>query len=62
MANWIVGLLAAISAGTWLYTKFMRSTGNNTKNSVIAAAALALVVFIVVYTLALTADGMIGKN
>ncbi len=62
MADWIIALLAAVSAGTWIYTKFMRSTGNNTKKALIVAGALGLVVFLVVYTLALTVSGMVSKN
>jgi len=48
-AVWI-SLMFAAGAATWIYTKFMRSSGNNTKQSAIAAGISALAIFFVFLT------------
>jgi predicted ABC-type exoprotein transport system permease subunit len=48
MSNWIVALLLALGASTWIYSKLMRSTGNNAKSSIIGASAVGLLLFFVV--------------
>jgi len=54
--NVLIALLAALGGGTWVYTKFMRRTGNNTKNSLVSAGIVALIIFVVVFTIALSVD------
>jgi hypothetical protein len=48
MANWLIALLIAISASVWVYAKFMRSTGNNSKNAGVAAGITGLLVFVLI--------------
>jgi hypothetical protein len=49
MSNALVALFFAAGAGAWIYAKFSKSTGNNTKSSSIAAAASALFIFVLLY-------------
>jgi len=49
MSNALVALFFAAGAGAWIYAKFSKSTGNNTKSSSIAAAASALFIFLLFY-------------
>lgn len=48
MAPWIIALLFAIGASTWIYTKIMRITGNNTKSSLITASLSGVLLFFIV--------------
>lgn len=45
MTNTVVALFIAASASTWIYAKLMRSSGNNTKSSLIAAGISAVFVY-----------------
>jgi hypothetical protein len=47
MSPVVVSLLFTAGAGTWIYTKLQRSSGNNTRQSVTAAGVCALLIFIV---------------
>ena len=50
-SNLFLGLVLGMAAGTWIYTKMMRSTGNNTKNSLTVAGIgglFAMIVFIII--------------
>jgi hypothetical protein len=49
MSNALIALFFAGGAGAWTYAKFNRSTGNNTKSAGIAAAASALLIFVLMY-------------
>jgi hypothetical protein len=49
MSPFLVSLMFAAGAGTWIYVKFQRYSGNNTKQSVIATAVAGLFIFIVFY-------------
>ena len=60
MGNVLIALLVAVGFSAWVYAKLMRRTGNNTKNSIVTAAVLAVIVFFVVWTGALTIDSIIG--
>lgn len=51
MSDILIALLATLGAGTWIYSKIYRSTGGNTKSSLIFAAASGLVIFLAVTTL-----------
>jgi hypothetical protein len=47
MSPIIVSLLFAAGASTWIYTKLQRYSGNNTRQSLIAVAVSAVLIFIV---------------
>lgn len=49
MSAAVVSLLFALGIGTWLYTKFMRYSGNNTQQSAIATGVSAVIIFVVLY-------------
>lgn len=44
-----ISLLFAVGIGAWVYTKFMRYSGNNTQQAAIATGVSAVVIFVVVY-------------
>jgi hypothetical protein len=47
MANWVISLLVAASGVVWIYNKFLKTTGNNTKSSLIASVISFGVLFII---------------
>jgi hypothetical protein len=49
MSAGVVSFLLAIGSSTWIYAKFQRSSGNNTKQSVIAAGICFILIFIVFF-------------
>lgn len=52
MSTTLLALIVAASAGTFIYTKLARSSGQgNTKNAAIGAGASGLVIFIIAFTL-----------
>lgn len=51
MGNSLIALLVSISATVWIYNKLMRTTGNNTKNSMFVAVVLAVCIFGIVLLL-----------
>lgn len=57
----LIGFLVAVSGATWVYTKTMRQTGNNTKSSLITAGVFGLIGFIVTVTLVATIDSMLAN-
>lgn len=60
MVNILLSGLVAVSVGTWLYTKFMRRSGNNTQTSLLVAGLLAVIIFFVVWSLAAMIDSALG--
>lgn len=46
MSNFTVALLVSLGASTWIYTKIMRRTGDNVKNSLVVAGVSAAAIFI----------------
>ncbi len=50
-SNAFIALIIGIGLGVWVYSKAMKQTGNNTKNSVIVAVICGGVVFLIVITL-----------
>ena len=60
MSKSIIAFLFAISLGVWLYNRLMRTTGGNTKNSVIGAAVSGVLIFVVMYFLAEYIDGLVS--
>jgi hypothetical protein len=51
MTNLTLGFLIGISTAAWVYSKMMRSTGNNTKNALIVAAIAGLFAMVLSTTL-----------
>jgi len=47
MSNAFIALLLAVGASAWIYSKLMRSTGNNTRSAVTAAAISGVLIFFV---------------
>ena len=56
MGSVVFAALLAIGVTTWIYTKFMRHTGSNTRTSVIASAAAGLFIFFIAWAV----GGMLG--
>ncbi len=52
--QFLVALLVGVGVGTWVYTKILRSTGGNTKSTLIVAGVTGVGVFILTYLLAVT--------
>jgi hypothetical protein len=46
MSNLLIAFLATIGASAYIYTKFQRHTGNNTKQAIIGTSLLAVFIFI----------------
>jgi len=49
MSPFVVSLMFSAGVTTWIYTKFQRTSGNNTRQSAYAAGAAGLVIFIVFF-------------
>ncbi|CAN5398756.1 hypothetical protein BH10PAT3_BH10PAT3_5350 [soil metagenome] len=47
MTNSVIAILIAISAGVWIYSKLMRSTGNNLTSAITVASIAGAVIFVV---------------
>jgi hypothetical protein len=52
MSAFWVSFLFTAGAATWIYTKFQKYSGNNTRQSVIATSVAGLFIFIVFYFIA----------
>jgi len=50
MSRTLISFLIAVGASAWIYNKFMKYTGNNTKTAIIATAAAGLFIFFVFFT------------
>lgn len=46
-----IALILAIGAGTWIYTKLIRSTGGNTRSAAIGSIISAALIFLVAWYL-----------
>jgi len=51
MGPGLISFFFSVGATTWLYTKLQRNSGNNTKQSVIAASIAGVVMFFVVFSI-----------
>jgi hypothetical protein len=51
MSAGLISLMFTVGAATWIYTKLQRISGNNTKQSLIAASIAGAMMFIVVYSI-----------
>lgn len=47
----VIALIIGVGSGAWLYGRFQRSTGNNTKSSVISATVSGAVIFVILWIL-----------
>lgn len=47
MANWLIAFLFSVGVTVWLYTKFMRKTGNNSQSSIVGSAVVGVLLFII---------------
>ena len=55
MTAFVTALLIALGGGTWIYTKLQQRTGyGNSKTAYKGAAVAGAIIFIVVFTVALT--------
>ena len=51
MGKGLISLFVAVGATTWIYNKFMRTTGNLTQRSLVAAGFAGFIIFLVMYLL-----------
>ncbi|HOR23432.1 LPXTG cell wall anchor domain-containing protein [Candidatus Saccharibacteria bacterium] len=49
MSEFTIAFLIAAGGGTWVYLYFMRKTGSNTQNSLIAAGLVGVLIFIAAF-------------
>lgn len=49
MGEGLIAFLIAVGATAWIYNKFMRTTGNLTQRSFVAAAVSGIVIFLVAW-------------
>ena len=52
MSNFLVAFLVGISAATWMYARTMKTTGNNTRSSLVAAGVIGGGAFVIIFALA----------
>ncbi|MBX4197520.1 hypothetical protein KW801_03130 [Candidatus Saccharibacteria bacterium] len=52
MSPFLVSFLVTAGVTTWIYLKFQKYSGNNTKQSTMAASAAGIFIFIVFYFIA----------
>lgn len=56
----MIGLLVALSAIAWVYTKAMRQTGGNTKTAATVAGLAGVISFIVILTVVNLVDSSLN--
>jgi len=49
MGKGLISFLIAVSAGTWIYNKFMQRTGSLTERSLIAGGVCGVILFLVAF-------------
>lgn len=47
MSNAFIALLLALGSSAWIYSKLMRTTGNNTRSAITVAVVSGLFIFFV---------------
>jgi hypothetical protein len=52
MSPVVVSFLFTAGVSTWIYTKLMRYSGNNTQQTAIATGVSAVIIFFVFYSIA----------
>lgn len=50
MGPFLISLFITAGSCTWLYSQLQRRSGSNTEQSAIAAGAVAMVLFLILYT------------
>jgi cytochrome bd-type quinol oxidase subunit 2 len=56
-----IGILVALSAATWIYSKTMNRTGDNTQSALTAGAITGVFGFIVTVTIVAFIDSQLGN-
>jgi hypothetical protein len=56
-----IGLLAGVSVATWVYSKTMNRTGNNTQSALTAGAMAGFFTFIITVTVVTIIDAQMGN-
>jgi phosphate starvation-inducible membrane PsiE len=51
MGPGVISFLFAIGSTTWIYTKFQKYSGNNTKAAIIASIISGLVIFFIFFSI-----------
>jgi len=51
MSNFLISLIAGAAAAGWVYNKFMKTTGGNTKNSIGGAIVAGILAFLSLFVL-----------
>lgn len=51
MSNVLIAFLVGASAAAWTYNKFMKTTGNNTRNAIGGAGMLGFLAFLAMLVL-----------
>jgi len=51
MGPFLVSLFITAGACTWVYIKLQKKSGSNTEQSIIATAVVAMVMFLILYTI-----------
>lgn len=46
MSNIVIALLVSVGTGAWVYSKILRSTGNDTRSALIVAGISSSVLFV----------------
>lgn len=52
MSSFLIALLVALGASTWIYTKMMKTSGGLTKNAITVAAVCGVIILIFVFSIA----------
>ncbi len=47
-SNLLIGFLVGLGAGFWIFYKFQKSSGGNSKNSAVGAAIVGVVIMIAI--------------
>lgn len=50
MSYFLVALMLAVGAATWVYSKVMNRTGGNTQNALIIASVSGIMAFVMTWT------------
>jgi hypothetical protein len=50
MGPFLISLFFTAGACTWIYAQLQRRSGNNTEQSAIATAVVAMIMFLILYT------------
>jgi hypothetical protein len=43
----VIALMLSVGSAAWVYSKFMNSTGNNTKTALTAAGVVGVILFVI---------------